>query len=324
MPYVKRLLDSIYVIRHMTATSQLNHIDDNALEYAYSGVSLFRYVYRPKTLQLESPKPRFHPLHTLSGRLVSGFRPIDHPWHHGLAMTFAELSGENFWGGPTYVRGRGYRQLRNNGTQRHLAWIDARLDEGRPHLHEQLEWVTQAGETWLAEERTVDVTRVDEAQSCWALSFQTKLTNCSSRTLDFGSPTTNGRPAAGYGGLFWRGPRSFAGGRILLADGTEGGLFADGTEGEEDVMGRRSPWLAYYGRHGNSGGSSTILFVDDPSNPRYPTQWFARCGATPVVSFALTFDVEYPLPEGETLALTHHIVFADGEWSVPQIEAVVG
>jgi hypothetical protein len=292
--------------------AQLNHTYDDALEYLYNGVSLFRYVYRPQTPQLESPKPYFYPLHTLSGHPVSIFRPIDHRWHHGLAMTFAELSGENFWGGPTYVRDQGYRQLQNNGTQRHLAWTDVRLEKGRPHLHEQLEWVTQAGQTWLAEERIVDVTQVLPEEGYWVLSFRTRLTNCSGKTLDFGSPTTNGRPAAGYGGLFWRGPRSFTGGCILLADGTEG---------EEDAMGHRSPWLAYYGRHDGQGDVSTILFVDDPSNPRYPTQWFARHGYAATVSFALTFDQEYPLPDGETLALAHRIVFADGEWSVPQIEA---
>jgi len=208
--------------------------------------------------------------------------------------------------------------LQNNGTQRHLAWTEIRLDQGRPHLHEQLEWVTQAGQTWLAEQRIIDVAQVAPDQGYWELSFQTRLTNCSGKALHFGSPTTNGRPAAGYGGLFWRGPHCFVGPhkqrgpRILLADGTEG---------EKDVMGHRSPWLAYYGQHDGSKDVSTILFVDDPSNPRYPTQWFARHDHTPVVSFALTFDAEYHLPDGETLALAHRIVFADGEWSVPQIEA---
>jgi len=297
---------------------QLNHTYEDALEYLYDGVLLFRYVYRPQTPQRESPKPYFYPLHTLSGNPVSAFRPIDHFWHHGLAMTCAELSGENFWGGPTYVRGQGYRQLQNNGTQRHLAWTEIRLDQGRPHLHEQLEWVTQAGRTWLAEERIIDVTDVKPGEGYWVLSFRTRLTNCSGKTLDFGSPTTNGRPAAGYGGLFWRGPRCFVGPRKQCAPRI---LLADGTEGEKDAMGHRSPWLAYYGRHDGSGDVSTILFVDDPSNPRYPTQWFARHNHTPVVSFALTFDTEYHLPDGATLALAHRIVFADGEWSVPQIEA---
>jgi hypothetical protein len=86
-------------------------------------------------------------------------------------------------------------------------------------------------------------------------------------------------------------------------------------------MGHRSPWLAYYGQQRGRGGVNTILFLDDPSNPRYPTQWFARHGYAALVSFALTFDQEYHLPDGETLALAHRIVFADGEWSVPQIQA---
>ena len=47
--------------------AQLNHTYDDALEYLYDGVPLFRYVYRPRTPQRESPKPYFYPLHTLSG-----------------------------------------------------------------------------------------------------------------------------------------------------------------------------------------------------------------------------------------------------------------
>ena len=291
----------------------LNHRYEDAIDYWYDGVQLFRYTYQPQTAQLEAPRPFFHPLRTLGGRELTNYRPIDHRWHHGLSMTFAHLSGENFWGGPSYLRDQGYVQLDNNGAQRHLDWTDVRLDDGTPRMKERLVWVTQGGQEWLQETRTIAVARVDLAQGYWMLTFQTQLTNCSGRTLDFGSPTTNGRPAAGYGGLFWRGPRCFGGGRILLADGTEG---------EEEAMGHRSPWLAYYGRHDGSDETSTLIFCDDPSNPRYPTQWFARNGYAAVVSFALCFDQEYPLADGETLALTHHIAFADGAWKVEQIEAL--
>jgi len=69
--------------------AQLNHTYDDALEYVYDGVPLCRHVYRPQTPRLESPKPYFYPLRTLSGNPVSIFRPSDHLWHHGLAMTFA-------------------------------------------------------------------------------------------------------------------------------------------------------------------------------------------------------------------------------------------
>lgn len=297
----------------------LDHHHDDAIDYWYDGVQLFRYTYRPQTPQLESPRPFFHPLRTLSGRILTSYRPTDHRWHHGLSMTFAHLSHENFWGGPTYIRDRGYVQLDNNGAQIHRGWTDIRLDDGKPRMQEALAWITQEGQKWLEEARTIAVTRVDPTQGYWMLSFETQLTNVSGKTLDFGSPTTNGRPAASYGGLFWRGPRCFSGARE--ASGTRV-LLADGIEGEQNVMGRRSPWLAYAGRHDGYDETSTLIFVDDPSDPRYPTQWFARSGPSVMVCFALTFDREYLLQDGETLALTHHIAFADGAWEVEPIEAL--
>ena len=50
------------------------------------------------------------------------YLPHDNPWHTGLAMTSANLSGENFWGGPTFVRDTGYAWLENQGRIRHQAW----------------------------------------------------------------------------------------------------------------------------------------------------------------------------------------------------------
>ena len=80
-------------------------------------------------------------------------------------------------------------------------------------------------------------------------------------------------------------------------------------------MGRRSPWLAYSSAHRRADQTSTLLFIDSPSNPRYPTQWFARNGYAPLVSFALTFDRELDLAEGDELALSHRIAIIDGKWS---------
>ena len=48
--------------------------------------------------------------------------------------------------------------------------------------------------------------------AAWTLGFATTFTNVTESVLVLGSPTTEGRPNAGYGGLFWRGPRSFTGG----------------------------------------------------------------------------------------------------------------
>ena len=85
------------------------------IEYGVDGVALLRYVYQPEVPRVEVPKPYFHPLRTLSGEVVTHYRPHDHRWHTGLAMTMSVLSGMNFWGGNTYVRDKGYMLLNDQG-----------------------------------------------------------------------------------------------------------------------------------------------------------------------------------------------------------------
>src|SRR5690606_20330684 len=71
-------------------------------------VELLRYVFVPDSPQLESPKPYLDPIRTRGGRVISLFRPWDHVWHKGIAWSLPVVDDENFWGGPTYVRGEGY------------------------------------------------------------------------------------------------------------------------------------------------------------------------------------------------------------------------
>ncbi|MBV9231175.1 MAG: PmoA family protein [Chloroflexi bacterium] len=219
----------------------LTHRFHDSIELEYQGQTLFRYVYEPKIAPVESPRPYFHPLKTLAGNEVSIFRPYDHFWHVGLSMTSANLSGENFWGGPTYVRDRGYVQLDNNGRMQHRDWQEVYCNDV-VRCVEHLAWITHDGETWIDEERRIIVSEIDPAGMHWSLDLSFNLTNVAQRPLIFGSPTTEGRPAAGYGNLFWRGPRSFLHGKILAAEGAEG----------PEVMGKASPWLAFTGRHGGA------------------------------------------------------------------------
>ena len=186
----------------------LIHTLHDAIELRYQDLTLFKYVYESKTPAVESPKPYFHPLKTLAGNEVSLFRPYDHLWHTGLAMTMANLSGENFWGGPTYTReAAGYVQLDNNGRIQHTAWQEISCDD-EVHCVEHLKWITHTGATWIDEERRIAISEINPEGGYWCLDLSFRLVNVSQQLLAFGSPTTEGRPNAGYGGLFWRGPRS--------------------------------------------------------------------------------------------------------------------
>ncbi len=290
----------------------LTHRFHDSLELQYQGQTLFRYVYEPDTAARESPRPYFHPLRTLAGNEVTLFRPHDHLWHAGLSMTSANLSGENFWGGPTYVRDTGYVQLDNNGRVQHFSWQEITSDESMRCV-ELLKWMTHTGETWIDERREILVSEIDPAGGYWSLDLAFRLINVARHPLVFGSPTTAGRPLAGYGSLFWRGPRSFLHGRILAAGTLEG----------PEVMGQISPWLAFSGRHDGNGEYSTLIFIDQPGNPRFPTKWFVRNDPYACVSCSFMFDQEYILQPGEQLALAYRVVLASGEWSRTQIEQYV-
>ncbi|WP_448003568.1 DUF6807 domain-containing protein [Agromyces bauzanensis] len=263
---------------------------------------LAEYVHRPTDVRLESPRPYVSPVRTLGGELVSLFRPHDHVWHKGIAWSLPVVGDENFWGGPTFVRGEGYVQLPNNGEQRHTAFDAVGSDASGDGVRvvETLDWVTEAGETLFAERRTVAASVLDD--DAWLLAFETRMTNVTDRVIPIGSPTTRGRENAGYGGLFWRGPRSFTGGSVL----------APGITGSDELRGIRAPWMGFSGRHDGSGAASTVLMVDDPGNLQHPPQWFARAEEFACLCPAPFFSEEHTVESGATLALRYGVVVADG------------
>ncbi|WP_017616303.1 DUF6807 domain-containing protein [Nocardiopsis salina] len=280
----------------------LTHEHERSLTLTHDGVDLVRYVYRPWDTQLESPRPYFHPIRTLSGDLVSLYRPHDHVWHKGIAWSLPNVGSANFWGGPTYLRDQGYQQLNNDGSTVHRSFDRVGTFEDAAVVGESLDWVTEQGETWFSERRGFQAT-ADPEQGTWTLVFSTSFTNLTERTIPIGSPTTEGRPNAGYGGLFWRGPRSFSGGRV----------YTPSAEGGDDLMGERAPWMAYAGRHDEHDRSSTLVFVDAPDNPGHPTQWFVRNGIYACVCPAPFFSEEVPVEPGATSSYSYAVVIADGD-----------
>lgn len=269
----------------------------------HDGVELCRYVYRPDEPAVESPRPYFHPVRTLAGDLVTVYRPDDHVWHKGIAWSLPHVGPQNFWGGPTFVRDQGYVQLGNNGSLAHRT-----LSVSEDTITQELDWLTSAGELWFTERRTIRLSIVDGA---WTMAFTTEMTNVSPAAIALGSPTTAGRPNAGYGGLFWRGPAEFAGGEVILPTGTGG----------DELMGERAPWLAFRGSR--DGRTATLVFVDATSNPGHPTQWFVRSTPFACACPAPFFSAETAVAPRETLTLTYGVVIADGAQEPDQLASAV-
>ncbi|MQA84550.1 MAG: hypothetical protein GEV03_07990 [Streptosporangiales bacterium] len=287
----------------------LVHEEGRSIRATWRGAELFRYVYVPWEPQMESPRPYFHPLRTLGGDLVSLYRPHDHVWHKGIAWSLCSVGSENFWGGPTYIRGHGYRQLPNNGRMRHQGFDAVALHDGVLRIDERLSWITEAGVAWIQERRRIGVTALPD-HGAWVLAFESAMHNVSGGTISIGSPTTHGRPDAGYSGLFWRGPRSFTDGRVVTPDG----------EGGDEFRGWRGPWMGFAGRHDGHDGASTLLFRDHPDNFCFPTQWFVRSRMFACLCPAPFFDAEYPLADDDSLTLRYSVCVADGALGVSGCE----
>ncbi|KUN58640.1 oxidoreductase [Streptomyces canus] len=293
------------------------HGEHIAVEAA-NGTEILRYVYRPDPEAFEAKKPYAHPVRTLGGRTVTGYRPNDHRWHKGLQMTASHLSGQNFWGGNCYVHGQGYLPLPERvGSMRHDGFPVLSVEDDRLTVAEELTWVENGGSEWAREVRGITVHSVDEEAGSWALDWSIRLTNTRDEPLAFGSPTTAGREMAGYTGLQWRGPRDFTGGSV----------FAPDTDGDADkLMGSQSPWLAFTTEHDDVDAHSTLVFAHapenlDPQHAIHESHWFVRSEPFPTVAFSWAFFEEFELPPGESFEYRYRLVVADGAWDEERVSS---
>ncbi|MEU1254686.1 DUF6807 domain-containing protein [Streptomyces chartreusis] len=291
---------------------------DHIAVTAANGTEILRYVYRPDPEAFESRKPYAHPVRTLAGHTVTGYRPSDHRWHKGLQMTASHLSGQNFWGGNCYVHGQGYLALPERvGSMRHDGFPELTVEDDRLAVTEELTWIENGGAEWAREVRGLTVHSVAEAAGAWALDWSIRLTNTHDRPLRFGSPTTEGREMAGYTGLQWRGPRDFTGGTVFAPDSD-----ADA----EKLMGSQGPWVACTTEHDDVDGHSTLVFAHAPENldeksAIHESHWFVRAEPIPTVAFSWAFFEEFELPPGESFAYRYRVVFADGAWDRERVAA---
>ncbi|MFD0314197.1 DUF6807 domain-containing protein [Streptomyces flavalbus] len=264
-----------------------------------AGRPVGRYVTRPELPDRLSPRPYLHPVTTLSGTAVTELSPADHLHHLGVGVAVPDVEGHNFWGGRTYVRDQGPTELANHGSQRHVAF-PLRDPDG---FVQELRWMAGGGEL-LRERRTVAATEL--TATAWALDFTFALTNTTSAPLSIGSPATNGRPGAAYGGFFWRARK----------EATAPEVFTPDAEGEQDVHGRPADWLAL------AGSTWTLVFAGVTDATRRDP-WFVRTAEYPGVGSSLAHTERVPVAPGDTLVRRVVTVVADGHLDRDEATALV-
>ena len=234
------------------------------------------------------------------GELVSLFRPHDHVWHKGIAWSLPVVGDENFWGGPTFVSGEGYVQLPNNGSQPHRAF-DERSDAAAGAVSSNdLDWVTEAGETVFDERRTVGRDRA-------------RRRRLAARVRDADAQRVRSRPPDRLADHPRARERRLR--RAVLA--------------RPALVHRRRPARAR--RRGRRRAPRHPRAVDglqraprrhrrrlddrDGRRPRqraHPTAWFARSEEFACICPAPFFSDEHTVVAGDTLVLRYGVVIADG------------
>ncbi|WP_432154607.1 PmoA family protein [Streptomyces tricolor] len=257
------------------------------------------YVTRPELPARLAPRPYLHPVTTLAGTAVTEVSPADHAHHLGVGVAVPDVEGHNFWGGRTFVRDRGPAELCNHGAQRHTGF-QLRDPDG---FVEELRWVA-AGTELLRERRTVAATGLTD--TAWALDFTFSLTNVTAGPLTIGSPATNGRPGAAYGGFFWRARKEARPPEVFTAD----------REGEAEVHGTRADWLAL------TGTGWTLVFAGATEDTRRDP-WFVRAAEYPGVGSSLASAERLPVEPGGTVVRRVVTVVADGGLARDEAAALV-
>jgi LacI family transcriptional regulator len=246
-------------------------------------VPLARYVDGSRLPTIHSPRPYLHPVHSLAGQALTDSEPVDHRHQYGVGVALPDVNGTSYWGGRTFVAGAGPTLLANHGRQ---VSTGVTIDPTAPHLLvDTLEWRDEHGAPQLDERRSIGARLLDD--DGWVLEWRTTL-HATHGPLELRSPATNGRPGAGYGGVFWRLPVA-ADTLVLSAAGP----------GEEAAHGSTSPWVAFVQHHRDRDGERTTTTLLTQTSP--VRHWFLRAADYPGACPALVWDTPLTVPAGGTV-----------------------
>ncbi|MGU3411843.1 DUF6807 family protein [Microbacterium sp. M1A1_1b] len=234
------------------------------------------------------PRPFLHPVRTLGGTVVSAHHPADHDWHAGVGPAIPDVDGVNCWGGRTYVRDTGYVWREDHGR----VTVERASVDGDTRT-EALRWRGPDGSSVLHEDRVSSCRGL--GSDVWELRTTSTWLPAGETPVRLGSPGSNGRASAGYGGLFWRFPEC-----------SDVDVRTASAAGESAVHGSVAPWVSWSASF--AGRAATVVLQaldhDDP--------WFVRVDEYPAIGSALAWNHALTVRPGIPLVRAFRAVVADG------------
>ena len=244
----------------------------------FIGQRLFTSFLYPDTLE----KPVLWPINASGGTMITrGFPlqplpgdPTDHPHHVGLWFNFENVNGLDFWNNSYAIP----------ADKKHLyGWIKtdkiiktSNGDKGVLSYHAN--WVNQKNEVLLEETTTFEFTgtahrRIIDRSTTLKANTDILFTDAKDGMLglrvahELQIPSMTDQKFTDNKGnvtIVKKSADSVASGNYLTSEGRQG----------DDAWSTRAIWCKMYGKMGND--SISIVIIDHPANPNYPTFWHAR------------------------------------------------
>jgi hypothetical protein len=275
-------------------------------------------------------KPVLFDIHAANGTVVTrGFplnrqpgEPYDHPHHIGLWLNFENVNGLDFWNNSFAIpaeKKHAYGWIKtdriietSSGTKGvlsyHANWVNQQHDV-------LLEETTRFEFTATGHQRiidrittlkaTTDVTFTDAKDGLLGIRVAHALQMPTDKDEEFTDDKGNVTVVKG-------GTDTVASGNYISSEGKLG----------DSVWSTRARWCKMFGRMGKD--SVSIVVIDHPKNPNYPTYWHARgyglFAANPLGEKIFTNGAKVKnlsLKKGESATFRYRIIIDDGMHSMP-------
>ena len=300
------------------------------VDVTVDGEPFTSYIW-PTTLK----KPVLYPLRSSKGTVVTRGFPleprkgerVDHPHHVGLWFNHGDVNGFDVWNNSDAIPSE---QAPKMGTIVHQKVIEAKSGAGQGELTVETDWHKADGST-LLHERTQFVFRADGTSR--TIDRITTLTALGERVVfnDNKEGVLGLRVARGLEQPSTQ-PETFtdASGRpttVKVLDNT--GVAGQYTSSEglkgDAVWGTRGRWTMLTGTVESE--PVTIVMLDHPSNPGFPTYWHARgyglFAANPMGEKIFTEgkkELNVAIEPAASIVFRHRIVIVSGRATADDVE----
>ena len=276
-------------------------------------------------------KPFLYPIYAPNGQTITrGFPwhpepndPVDHPHHIGLWFNYENVNGLDFWNNSFAIAPEKKKQY---GWIRTEKIVETKSGQEGKIVY-LANWTDQQKKILLQEKTTYTFSVVNNNR---VIDRTTELTAAQDVTMPDVKDGMLGLRVAHELELPIKQSKNYTDDKgnvtkvISTKDASVTGnyLTSDGKMGDS-AWGTRGNWCMLYGKKG--GDSISIVIIDHPNNPGYPTYWHARnyglFAANPLGQKVFSDGkqiLNYKLNKGQSTIFRYRVVIASGKESLSQ------